>query len=210
MRKAALVGVCLVLSGCSGLGKFVSDTATLPGANPNAPSGDTLNMRRVRGYSTAETPLLPSGGDIWPGPPAPLPTLADVEKERSGTVLGGSAGLGGGPLLQDGGELSVGEPDGSSDSITGKLPDAEPDAASRYGAQPESASTIEIPNGDGTITLIHPDGSVTTTQATKPTTAPAPAPTAVPAPVPAVTSAPASTPNHVPVSPPAQAPAPQH
>nr|WP_298794931.1 hypothetical protein [uncultured Acetobacter sp.] len=171
MRKAALVGLCLVVSGCSGFGKFVSDTATLPGANPNAPSGDNLNMRRVRGYSTAETPLLPSGGDIWPGPPAPLPTLEDVEKDRSGTVLGGAPSVNG-PQLQDGGEMKVGEPEGlpaedTSQSITGKLPDAEPDAASRFGAQRGSASTIEIPNGDGTVTLIHPDGSVTTTQAKK-------------------------------------------
>lgn len=174
MRKAALVGLCLVLSGCSGFGKFVSDTATLPGENPNAPSGDNLNMRRVHGYSTAETPLLPAGGDIWPGPPAPLPTLEDVEKDRAGTILGGVPNSGD-KQLQDGGEMSVGEPDGmpdTSQSITGKLPDAEPDAAAKYGAQRGSASTIEIPNGDGTVTLIHPDGSVTTTQAKK-TEAPA-------------------------------------
>ncbi|GAN68510.1 hypothetical protein [Acetobacter orleanensis] len=169
MRKAALVGFCLVLSGCSGFGKFVGDTATLPGANPNAPSGEDLNMRRVNGYSTAETPLLPAGGDIWPGPPAPLPTLEDVEKDRAGTILGGVPNSGS-TQLPDGGEMSVGEPEGLSDkshSITGKLPDAEPDAASQYGVQRGSASTIEIPNGDGTVTLIHPDGSVTTTQAKK-------------------------------------------
>ncbi|AQT04101.1 hypothetical protein JK169_02590 [Acetobacter persici] len=174
MRKSALVGICLVLSGCSGFGKFVTDTATLPGANPNAPGGENLNMRRVRGYSTAETPLLPAGGNIWPGPPAPLPTLEDVEKDRIGTILGGASN-GGGSQLPDGGEMSVGEPDGQPDtsqSVTGKLPDAEPDAASKYGVQRGSASTIEIPNGDGTVTLIHPDGSVTTTQAKK-TQAPA-------------------------------------
>lgn len=178
MRKAALVGLCLVLSGCSGLGKFVRDTATLPGANPNAPSGDELNMRRVHGYSTAETPLLPAGGDIWPGPPAPLPTLADVEKERAGTILGGAAGSGG-KQLSDGDELSVGEPEGASDKsrpAMGKLPDAEPDAASRYGVQRGAASTIEIPNGDGTVTLIHPDGSVTTRQAKKAANPTAPQP----------------------------------
>lgn len=174
MRKAALVGLCLVLSGCSGFGKFVSDTATLPGANPNAPAGDNLNMRRVHGYSTAETPLLPAGGNIWPGPPAPLPTLEDVEKDRAGTILGGEP-RSGGLQLPDGGEMSVGEPEGTSDkshSITGKLPDAEPDAASRYGVQRGSASTIEIPNGDGTVTLIHPDGSVSVTQAKKPAATP--------------------------------------
>ncbi|GBR26205.1 hypothetical protein AA0473_1083 [Acetobacter orleanensis NRIC 0473] len=147
----------------------MGDTATLPGANPNAPSGEDLNMRRVNGYSTAETPLLPAGGDIWPGPPAPLPTLEDVEKDRAGTILGGVPNSGS-TQLPDGGEMSVGEPEGLSDkshSITGKLPDAEPDAASQYGVQRGSASTIEIPNGDGTVTLIHPDGSVTTTQAKK-------------------------------------------
>ncbi|GAA08403.1 hypothetical protein ACLEIY_07735 [Acetobacter tropicalis] len=170
MRKAALLGACLVLSGCSGFGKYISDTATLPGENPNSPAGEDLNMRRVHGYSTAATPILPQGGDIWPGPPAPLPTLEDVEKDRIGTVLGGGAGESG-PELQDGGEMSVSGSENATPAKEphGKLPEAEPDAADKYGVQRGTASTIEIPNGDGTVTLIHPDGSVSTVQARKTT-----------------------------------------
>lgn len=174
MWKAALLGACLVLGGCSGFGKYISDTATLPRENPNAPSGVDLNMRRIHGYSTAETSILPQGGDIWPGPPAPLPTLEDVEKDRIGTVLGGAGGQSGVPELLDGGEMSV---NGSSEQPVskepmGKLPDAEPDVANKYGVQSGNASTIEIPNGDGTVTLIHPDGSVTTSQPPRKATAP--------------------------------------
>ncbi|WP_048839425.1 hypothetical protein [Acetobacter cibinongensis] len=160
MRKAALLGACLMMSGCSGFGKYVSDTASLPGENPNAPAGSDLNMRRINGYSTAETPILPQGGDIWPGPPAPLPTLEDVEKDRIGTVLGGG-GADTGSILPDGGEMGLGG-EADKEPASGKLPDAEPDAAGKYGAKRGNASTIEIPNGDGTVTLIHPDGSVST------------------------------------------------
>ncbi|MCP1222096.1 hypothetical protein NKW45_09590 [Acetobacter orientalis] len=169
MRKAALVAVCLSVSGCSGFGKYVSDTATLPGENPNAPAGSDLNMRRVYGYHTAETPILPQGGNIWPGPPPPLPTLEDVEKDRSGTALDGGSGQDVGAVLQDGSEMSLSDHDKKAEG--GKLPDAEPDVAERYGAKRGNASTIEIPNGDGSVTLIHPDGTVTTVPAKKNTPA---------------------------------------
>lgn len=166
MQKAAVVGVCLMLSGCSGLGKYITDTATLPGENPNAPAGSDLNMRRVQGYHNAEPPILPQGGDIWPGPPPPLPTLGDVEKNRSGTALDSDAPESG-SMLPDGGEMSVSAHDTKEQG--GKLPDAEPDVAEHYGAKRGNTSTIEIPNGDGSVTLIHPDGSVTTVPAKKST-----------------------------------------
>lgn len=80
MRKAALLGVCVMMSGCAGFEKVMSDTISLPGENPNAPAGSDLNMRRVQGQATKEVPILPQGGNIWPGPPDPLPTLEDVAK----------------------------------------------------------------------------------------------------------------------------------
>ena len=161
MRKAALVASLLVLSGCSGFDKWLTDTATLPGENPNSPTGDSETVRRVKGYGTAETPILPESGNIWPGAPKPLPSLSDVAAERD-DAIGKAAGD-----LPDGGKLSIGED--ANDSFSGagagggvSLPSVEPDVASKYGAGKNSNSTIEIPNGDGTTTLIHPDGSIST------------------------------------------------
>ena len=161
MRKVMLLGGCLMITGCSGFGKFVSDTATLPGANPNAPLGSDLNMRRVKGYGASEAPILTQGGNVWPGPPSPMPTLEDVEKDRIGTALGATSSAD--EMLPDGGEINL---DISSKvAPSAKLPDAEPDAASKFGAKRSNASAIQIPNGDGTVTIIRPDGSVYTIKA---------------------------------------------
>ncbi|NHN92789.1 hypothetical protein [Acetobacter sicerae] len=159
MRKAALVASLLVLSGCSGFDKWLTDTATLPGANPNEPHGESETLRRVRGYATTETPLLPEAGNIWPGAPKPLPSLSDVASDHDSQV-GGAAGD-----LPDGGKLSIGEDFQDSFSGAGTsaaLPSVEPDVASKFGGGKAASSTIEIPNGDGTTTLIHPDGSIKT------------------------------------------------
>lgn len=86
MRRIALLGVSLLLSGCgyagspvSGFGGFVGDTHTYH-LNPNAPPGQAENEKRVLGQEVAVAPLLPEPGEVWPGPPAPIPTLADVQK----------------------------------------------------------------------------------------------------------------------------------
>lgn len=78
MRKAALLALPLALSGCAGMGKFFNDTALWSGSNPNAPHGDSENLRRARGEFVAAAPILPEGGNMWPGSPQPLPTLKDV------------------------------------------------------------------------------------------------------------------------------------
>lgn len=162
MRRAALVATLLVLSGCSGFDKWLTDTATLPGENPNTPAGTSETIRRVRGQSFAEAPILPDGGNIWPGAPKPLPSLSDVASDHD-TVAGMDGQKG---ELPDGGHLSLGED--VDDSFSGKgatasLPSVEPDVAGKYGAGAKSPnSTIEIPNGDGTTTVIHPDGSIST------------------------------------------------
>lgn len=150
----------LVLSGCSGFDKWLDDTVTLPGENPNAPGGSSETMRRVRGYGYAETPILPESGNIWPGAPKPLPSLSDVAADHDAAY-----GPGGGARteLPDGGKLSIGEDVKGQDSFSGAgLPSQEPDVAGKYGGTQPASSTIEIPNGDGTTTLIHPDGSIST------------------------------------------------
>lgn len=156
MRKAALVASLMVLSGCSGFDKWLGDTATLPGENPNAPHGDSETIRRVRGYSYAGTPLLPQGGNIWPGAPKPLPSLSDVASDHDSLMPSGQKGE-----LPDGGNLSVGEDVDNSFAGAG-LPSQEPDVAEKYGAGKGAGAAIEIPNGDGTTTIIHPDGTIST------------------------------------------------
>lgn len=194
MRKVALLTLPLALSGCSGMGKFFHDTFVLSGNNPDAPRGDSENLRRARGETVAETPILPEQGNIWPGAPRPLPTLRDVANPDSpfnrelgdpatyfggaslendhfmegiGSGIGGTGALGGsGPQMAPGQSISAGEstevhggvPGDRSRVVPGLAPSV-PDSAGRYmGKNPDR--DIVIPNGDGTSTVIAPDGSV--------------------------------------------------
>ncbi|WP_428374938.1 hypothetical protein [Lichenicoccus sp.] len=208
----------LFLGGCSGLDKFFHDTVTLPGMNPNLPSGLSENQTRSEGHGVGEVPLLPEPGNVWPGPPQPLPTLGDVSREQGNglggdsstrTPLGGSAS--GGPSLRDGNSMGIGENDAiehgaPTDTISGSgSPGAHGSAgdsaggnslggnslgsdgfggaggslADHVGETPPrtkpgngdgggngKAHAIVIPNGDGTSTVIGPDGSVQTVTGT--------------------------------------------
>lgn len=187
MRRSALLGTMvlptvLLLGGCSGIGKFLGDTITLPGMNPNLPYGLSENLDRARGHAVAETPILPEPGNIWPGPPQPLPTLGDVSRQGSGLGSGLHGSLGdpitGVPAMHDGGSMSMGESnsiENGAGSVTGAdsfsgggaTSDVQ-DAAPRYRSKSTSISNkpIVIPNGDGTSTVIAPDGTVTTIQGT--------------------------------------------
>jgi hypothetical protein len=87
MRRIVL-GLTLLLPGCAyvgnpfdGFGGFIGDTHTIR-RGVNAPPGDSINMLRARGEEVPESPLLPEGGNIWPGPPPPEPTLSDLEKQQ--------------------------------------------------------------------------------------------------------------------------------
>ncbi len=173
MRRSCLLGtmmmtVLLLLGGCSGLGKFFSDTITLPGMNPNLPFGLSENTDRARGEVPEEAPILPESGNIWPGPPKPLPTLSDVSRLQGGGLSGD---LKGGDTMHDGGSMSMGEHDSIAHGVTGAdsfsgggLDVPPPDASSRQRTKPQAGQggSITIPNGDGTSTVIEPDGTVKT------------------------------------------------
>lgn len=178
MRKAALLAIPLVLSGCSGLGKSLQDTATLPGANPNMPEGVSENLEKVKGHTYMAMPLLPESGNIWPGAPQPLPTLRDVEASPNGLrdamsdtdSYFGSMTKGmdaSGVQLGDGGALSIGEHDGVVNGVhpvqRPSLSSSVEDNAHKY-ISPSRSGTIVIPNGDGTSTHIDPDGTVRVTK----------------------------------------------
>ncbi|QNT78697.1 hypothetical protein [Entomobacter blattae] len=173
MRSLALLGVCVILSGCSGFGKFVGDTATLPGDNPNMPSGNSENLLRAQGGAPTIIPILPQAGDVWPGEPKPLPTLSDVARSHDsggalsfeeylpkGTVIGGQTGK----LLQEGGSLHIGESEaikkGVIKDFSGQgLPQTLPSMPDKFKPQQLNAPII-VPNGDGTSTVITPGGEV--------------------------------------------------
>lgn len=191
MRRSALLGTLLLLSGCSGLGHFFQDTVSVPGQNPNATTGVSENLLRSRGEKPPEDVILPQNGNVWPGPPQPLPTLSDVSRnggQNAGDLLGGT----GGGTMPRGGSMSLGEqsqihggaPTDESGFSGGSLSDSVPDPAVRFRAQhPQvpvggsgsansgsgnasggggAGSDIVIPNGDGTSTVISPDGTVKT------------------------------------------------
>lgn len=191
---AAMLPGLLLLGGCSGLGKFFGDTISLPGMNPNLPSGLSENVSRSRGRQVEENPILPEAGNVWPGPPQPLPTLSDVSRNPSGALPQDQQQ---GSQMRDGGSMSMGERDaidkgasiengfsgggadqqgaggggtgGGSDGTNRaaggrELPSQVPDAAPHFRMKPVTGDgkPIIIPNGDGTSTVVDPDGTVKT------------------------------------------------
>ncbi len=185
----------LLLGGCSGLGKFFGDTITIPGMNPNLPFGVSENTDRSRGEKFDEAPILPDSGNVWPGPPQALPTLNDVSRDQGSDLSSGTGssssgsppqGGHGGNAMHDGGSMSLGEGDqvahgatSGADSFSGGgvLSDHIPDASSQYRTKPapgkdggkgggKDGGNIVIPNGDGTSTVISPDGTVKTVNGT--------------------------------------------
>lgn len=152
IRRFALLacplGLVLPLSGCSGLGHFFGDTFGVT-PNHNAPIGDSENMRRARGQVVDVPPLLTEPGDVWPGPPAPEPTLSDLQKRENALTP---------PALEH-----------NPTPPPPKLPPLPPNVVLPQAASPGAKGphgvaqgSIAIPNGNGTSTVIAPDGSVTT------------------------------------------------
>ena len=177
MRRSTLLGTMvlptvLLLGGCSGLGKFFGDTFALPGMNPNLPYGLSENTDRARGANPVAAPILPESGNIWPGPPQPLPTLSDVSRNSANGRSGNQnlcGQIGGAPPMRDGGRMSMGEQDSIANGAEtfsggGTLSGQVPDAAPRYRSKSDGqqAKPIVIPNGDGTYTVIGGDGTVKT------------------------------------------------
>ncbi len=89
MRRIALLGLTLLLPACStyagnpfdGFGGFLSDTVNFQ-RNRNQPTGDSVNMNRVRGEDVATEPLLPEPGNVWPGLPKAEPTLGELMRQQ--------------------------------------------------------------------------------------------------------------------------------
>ena len=85
MRRIALLGLLALLPGCqfaadptAGAGPFFADTHTLH-LNRNTPEAHTENERLAVGEDVKVEALVPESGEVWPGPPPPIPTLQDVQ-----------------------------------------------------------------------------------------------------------------------------------
>lgn len=150
MRRIALVSLTM-LSGC-GYHTWWNPPFS-SGYSPNTPVTTSVNMSRVKGRDVAVSPLTTQPGDIWPGPLPPPTTLQDLERESQ---TGVEAPVPGSPL---------------SRSLTAPLPNGTPGAPAPHGnaatppAAPGSAAPdqkIIVPNGNGTSTVIYPDGRIET------------------------------------------------
>jgi hypothetical protein len=101
MRRIALSGLLLLLSGCTGFGHFIGDTHTFS-TNPNPPAGDSANIQRANGGAGVQEALLPETGQVWPTAIPQMPTLADIQKQMD---LNGNAAPQLGPVPAGPGQM---------------------------------------------------------------------------------------------------------
>jgi hypothetical protein len=125
--------------------------------------------------------ILTESGDIWPGPPAVVPTLKDLQKQQLAEInnSGGVPGQGLAPLptlpALPGYEISNQEPGNPAPSILftgGVVGVGGRHVSTAYGVAgsnspntppaPAASGNIIVPNGNGTSTVISPTGKVTT------------------------------------------------
>ncbi|WP_282802776.1 hypothetical protein [Bombella apis] len=162
---------------CTGLDRHLGSTIN-PFGNPNMPDARSETAQRVRGVKLSTMPVLPEEGDVWPGQPEPVPSLQDVSRSDRNFVEKWQKAR---PQLDadlrqqlnDGQGMSVGEDVGQRyGSGKGVMPIGKPipshvkDNARPY-MEPAGRGVVSIPNGDGTDTLIAPDGSVKVVSAGK-------------------------------------------
>ncbi len=200
MRRTVMLGLLVLLPGCTGFGEFLRHTFTLPGENPNLPMRDSENVRRALGQQIDVAPLAPEAGNVWPGPQAPEPTLTDVQRQpgqgsrglEPTTVPGAEPGLPAGrqprpttrgsstspgsaepglpplprPGVQPPAPQSFSPGPGPQGRVVqtpqGPAVDAGGTSSYRQLNAPGAAGSIMVPNGNGTSTVINPNGSVQT------------------------------------------------
>lgn len=170
MKRAGVVIMSFLAVSCTGLDRHIHDTVN-PYGTPNTPDSQSETAQRVRGAKLSTVPILPETGDVWPGQPEPVPSLQDVSRSNAHFIEKWRKAQ---PQLEedlkqqlaDGQGMAVGEDVGKQYG-SGKevVPIGKPitshvqDNAPPY-LEPVSSGTVAIPNGDGTDTLIAPDGSV--------------------------------------------------
>lgn len=188
MRRIALLGLTLLLPACQnyvgspfdGFGGFIADTQTFRGG-ANRPPGDAPNMLRVEGKDIEQEPLTPEPGNVWPGPIAPVPTLMELEHQQNPSEFPTQPAPATRGSSTPPGPAWTSPPGPVSRPATPlNLPPATPPATQVYqtphgpavgtqtgnGVQtytdPRGGTGIVVPNGNGTSTMIGPDGAITT------------------------------------------------
>jgi hypothetical protein len=188
MRRSALsifaIASAGLLSGCTGMGVFLDHTTQWFGANPNQPAGSSETFLRIRGENVDVPPLVPENGNVWPVDAGPDLTMQDIEKQQNDQIRRG----GGQPITgtTNGPNPQVNRANNADQGLP--PPQTPPPPPRRRGVTPtpggpsmdvgggtgrgyqqlqtphapSGGSGILVPNGNGTSTLIGPDGSVQT------------------------------------------------
>lgn len=190
LLSTALLAGCSTMIGnpADGFGGFLGDVISLR-ANPNRPTIDSPNARRVMGAEVVADPLETEAGNIWPGPLPPARTMSDLQREFGGTLppIDAPNPRGSSSSPSPGVTSPGATPPGATPAA---LPGARPIApqpavqlvpGSRVLQTPGGAATtvigsngvetftlpggrtgIVMPNANGTLTLIGPDGTTQT------------------------------------------------
>lgn len=186
MRHIVFLGLLLTLAGCGGGYSTWHDLPFTTGSNPNLPPGDSENIRRAMGEPAEVQPLTTEPGDIWPGPIKPPPTLQDLENQSGqpaeplppvgsstppGSTQPGLAPLPSmaPPATPPAQSTTTGMPSAATPKAgqvyqTGRGPAVSTGGTANYQTitTPGDGQSIVVPNGNGTSTIIHPNGTVET------------------------------------------------
>ncbi|MDE2516705.1 MAG: hypothetical protein KGL12_11815 [Rhodospirillales bacterium] len=185
MRRIATLALLLALSGCGSA--TWSDLPFTPGPNRHLPVDPSETMTRAMGGTPTVAPLLPEPGDIWPSKMPAEPTLQDMEADQQNgtsppTAPVGSAGYVAPPLPplpklaspSAGASASAPAPGATGAAATGSVsgqvyqtpqgPVVTSGGTGGYqtATTPGGGQAIIVPNGNGTSTIIHADGTLET------------------------------------------------
>jgi hypothetical protein len=149
-----------------GLGGFLGNVFSWRG-NSNRPAVDSPNARRVMGATEDAEPLLPEAGNVWPGPLPPARTMSDLQRDMSmplppiDTPRGAAPAAAPAPAARPvptptpapvpGGRV-LQTPQGPANTVIGG------NGVETF-TLPNGRSGIVMPNANGTLTLIGPDGT---------------------------------------------------
>ncbi len=186
-----LSGCAYVSNPFAGFPHYIADTHGLT-TNPNAPQGNSETMRRVRGEAVTMAPLHTEPGNVWPAPVKAEPTLQYYERQLQDGTLSPQSGSAGPatssstppgatatpiPLTMPAGPKPIAPPPATLGKVTpvnGSV--TTPQGVAHLSTDANGVITytfsngtkgIAVSNGNGTLTLIGPDGSVQTVNAPK-------------------------------------------
>jgi len=168
-----------------GLAGFLGDIFSLR-RNPNRPAIDSPNARRVMGAADEVEPLQPEPGNVWPGPLPPARTMSDLQRDMGAPLppIDAPAPRGGGGVVPPMPSMPPApaapapralSPQGSLPPAVGPAPTGrvlqtqQGPATTVIGGNgvetftlPSGRTGIVMPNANGTLTLIGPDGTTQT------------------------------------------------